>query len=262
MLRRRSLIWRVLAVFIVLLLLFSAVQRMPVGQQLTLGLSPFLHALQAPVRWWEATSLWFQERASMQGELLSLRQDMEQQTALIQQGNSLREENQRLRALLNITDIEGFTWHAAQVLGRSPDKKSQRLVLKAASHVDDVVVASTGLVGLVDERRRDTAVVRTILDASISVPVTLPNSPLAALVRGQGDQLLVDFIPLEQAPKIGAILQTSGAGGIFPPGIIVARVTQVEAREGRIFARIHAEPTAHWQRDNWLAIATRAKVIN
>jgi len=262
MLRRRSVTWRVLAVFIVLILLLSAAQRTPVGQQFTLGLSPFLYALQAPVRWSEAASLWLQERTSMQAELLSLRQNLEQQTALIQQGDSLREENQRLRALLNITDIEGFTWHAAQVLGRSPDKKSQHLVLKAISKADDVVVSSTGLVGLVDESQRNTAVVRTILDASIAVPVTLPNSPLAALVRGQGDHLMVDFIPLDQAPKLGSILLTSGAGGVFPPGITVARVTHVEAMEGRVFARIKAEPTAHWQRDNWLAIATRSNAAN
>ncbi|MDQ6956070.1 MAG: rod shape-determining protein MreC [Mariprofundaceae bacterium] len=253
---RRHMLWRVvlgLLIFVAIL----ALQRMPIGQYLTLGLSPLISTLHAPARWWHDSELWLQEHDKLQTELIETRNMLEQQTALIQQGKSLAEENTRLRKLLKITNIHGYTWRAAQVLGRSPDKKSQRLILQVQSKPDDVIVSSSGLVGLVDKSHAGSAVVRTILDASLAVPVTIPGSPLAALIRGQGDHLLVDFIPLDQVPAIGAILQTSGAGGIFPPGISVARITHIEALQGRVFARIEAKPTAHWQRDNWLAIASR-----
>ncbi|MDQ6955548.1 MAG: rod shape-determining protein MreC [Mariprofundaceae bacterium] len=252
----RHVIWRVILLILVLTIILS-LQRLPIGQYITLGISPLISTLHAPARWWHDAGLWLQDREQLQEELITTRNTLERQTALIQQGKSLAEENKQLRQLLKITDIHGYQWRAAQVLGRSPDKKSQRLILQIQSQADDVVVSSSGLVGLVDQSLAQTAVVRTILDASLAVPVTILDSPLAALIRGQGDHLLVDFIPMEQAPAVGAILQTSGAGGIFPPGIPVARIVRVEALQGRVFARIEAKPTAHWQRDNWLAIASR-----
>jgi len=257
----RHILWRVvlgLLIFVAAL----ALQRMPIGQYITLGLSPLISTLHAPARWWHNSELWLQDRDKLQEKLIATQDILEQQTALIQQGKSLAEENRQLRKLLKITDVKGYTWRAAQVLGRSPDKKSQRLILQVQSQTDDVIVSSSGLVGLVDKSLKNSAVVRTILDASLAVPVTIPGSPLAALIRGQGDHLLVDFIPLDQAPAIGAILQTSGAGGLFPPGISVARITHIEALKGRVFARIEAKPTAHWQRDNWLAIASRVDSPN
>jgi len=253
---RRHILWRVILGLVVFVVILSF-QRMPIGQYITLGLSPLISTLHAPSRWWHDSELWLQDRDELQKKLIATQNLLEQQTALIQQGKSLAEENAQLRKLLKITNIHGYTWRAAQVLGRSPDKKSQRLILQVQSKPDDVVVSSSGLVGLVDKSHAESAVVRTILDASLAVPVTIPGSPLAALIRGQGDHLLVDFIPLDQAPAIGSILQTSGAGGVFPPGISVARITHIEALKGRIFARIEAKPTAHWQRDNWLAIASR-----
>jgi len=212
--------------------------------------------VQAPVRWVSDASLWLNRRQDLQYKLIEARAIIAQRSALLQQNQSLKEENKQLRSLLKMTNIQGYQWRAARVLGRSPEQKSQHLMLEAESKMDDVVIASAGLVGLVAQSQQGISVVRTILDGSLSVPVTLADASLAALVRGAGDHLNVDFIPLNQAPKVGDILQTSGAGGLFPPGISVAYVTHVEPVAGRIFAKVKAVPTAHWQREAWLAIAS------
>jgi len=249
--------WRYTLLPAVFLLFFYAVEKFPVGQQISLGMTHILNIVQAPITWVNDASLWLQQRQDLQNELLLARQNIAQYSALSQQNQSLRAETEQLRALLHMTQIQGYQWQAARVLGRSPEQKSQHLLLAtASSHMDDVVVASQGLVGLVDQSQQNVAVVRTILDASIAVPVTLPDSSLAALLRGQGEHLSVDFVPLSQAPKVGDILQTSGAGGLFPPGISVAYVTHVEPIKGQIFAKVQAVPTAHWQREAWLAIAS------
>jgi len=232
--------------------------KFPLGQQISLGMAHILDVIQTPARWVDDASLWLKQRRDLQTELLSARKTLALRSTLSQQNQSLKEENKQLRALLKMTDIQGYQWRAARVLGRSPEQKSQHLILEtSSSNVDDVVIASTGLVGLVDQHQQHMAVVRTILDGSIAVPVTLPNTSLAALVRGEGEHLSVDFIPLSEAPKVGDILQTSGAGGVFPPGLSVAYVTHVVPVPGRIFAKVDAVPTAHWQREAWLAIAAR-----
>jgi len=249
--------WRYALLLAGILTLFYAANKLPVGQQISLGLAQALYIIQAPVRWVDDATLWFKQRQQLQDELVAARQTMAQRSSILQQNQSLQEENKQLRSLLKITSIQGYQWRAARVLGRSPEQKSQHLILETQSQPDDVVIASTGLVGLIDQSQSHMAVVRTILDGSIAVPVTLADSTLAALVRGEGDHLSVDFIPLNEAPKVGDILQTSGAGGVFPPGISVAYVTHIEPVAGRIFAKVQAVPSAHWQREAWLAIASR-----
>lgn len=255
MILTRRITWKwMVAISILAILVFSK----PVGSWLGLKTGPILQTLHAPVSWWQEISLWFEDRAALQDAYTLARHQAEQQAALIQEARSLREENRQLRRILGITSIPGYYWHAAKVRGRSPDTMSQRLIVQASGVAeDDVIVSSEGLVGVVDKADGQFATVRTILDASLAVPVTLAASPLAALLRGQGDSLEVDFVPYDQAPAVGSILQTSGAGGVFPPGIPVARIIQVEPREGKIFALVRAEPVAHWQRDNWLAVASR-----
>ncbi len=239
------------------LVIFVALQQLPVGQRLNLGMTPLLSVLQAPGRWWQEAGLWFDERSQLQSDYQQATLQLQKQSALIQEVTSLREENRQLRALLSIQQLKGYHWHAAKVQGRSPDKMSQRLILLVDhARPDDVIVSSDGLVGLVDHAKSGAAVVRTILDASIAVPVTMPGSPLAALVRGEGDRLTVDFVPAEQAPAAGTILQTSGAGGIFPPGLPVARITRITPVSGQVFVHVDAVPVARWQKESWLAMAS------
>ncbi len=238
-------------------ILLISLQQLPIGQRLNLGMAPLLSALQAPGRWWQEFSRWFDDSRQLQADYQRATIELEKQSALIQEVTSLREENRQLRALLSIQQLKGYHWHAAKVQGRSPDKMSQRLILLVnGAKPDDVIVSSDGLVGVVDDAKSDSAVVRTILDASIAVPVTVANSSLAALVRGEGDRLIVDFVPIEQAPAVDTLLQTSGAGGIFPPGLPVARITKITPLPGQIFARVDAVPVAHWQRESWLAMAS------
>ncbi len=236
-----------------------AIQPLPIGPRLDLDLFPLVDALQAPARWWRATRLWFTNQSRLTEENRRLRAALERQAGARQELNALRAENRQLRALLKLKDIPGFRWRAAKVLGRSPDQMSQRLLLftQADASAGDVVVSRNGLVGLVSETRGRRAAVRTILDASLSAPVTLPGRRLAALVRGQGERLRVDFVPLADAPPPGSVLVTSGAGGVFPPGIPVARVTRVRPVAGSLFAEVEAEPVATWRRDAWLSIASR-----
>jgi len=261
MIRQRLLLRYGLLIATVVIALV-VLQSMPIGQRLLLWSAPVFSWLQQPVAWVDEWGLWFQQRSALQQQVEAMEIRLGKQTALLQQTQSLHEENIRLRRLLHVQNIKGFQWHAVSVLGRSPDKKSQRIMIQSPqAAVDDVVVSSEGLVGLVDAQQGEYAVVRTVLDASIAVPVTIPNTGLAALARGNGTQLLLQFIPAVFTLTIGDVLFTSGAGGVYPPGIAVARVVRTMAIQGSPFARVEAAPVAHWQRDHWLAIAATANHV-
>lgn len=240
-----------------LLALLLTLQYVEIGQRITLWAAPVFSFIHQPVVWAGEFSLWFDQRSTLHQRLHEQQSRLSSQTALLQKTNSLQTENIQLRRLLHLKNIHGYRWQAAQVLGRSPDEKSRQLMLKSGnSHEDDIVVSSEGLVGLVERSRGGYAIVRTILDASIAVPVTIPDSDLAALIRGEGKQLTLDFVPASFDLKPGDILYSSGAGGMYPPGIAVAEVTHAVLADDSLFAKVIAVPVAHWQRDHWLAIAS------
>jgi len=255
MIRRR---YRLVLVTAFVLISLVAVSRISVASWPMLAMWPAQEVLHTPAQWWESSSQWFKDRQVLQDERLNFQKQAQQQAALIQETNSLREENRQLRKILDIVGIRGYRWHAAKVRGRSPGAKSQRILIQVyGASVDDVIVSSEGLVGVVDSASAHHATVRTIFDASLSVPVTIPGTTLAALSRGEGNQLAINLVPRQIALKAGEVLYTSGAGGIFPPGIAVARITDVQPVPGRLFVSVAAEPVAHWQRDNWLAVASQ-----
>ena len=234
--------------------------KLPVGQKLGIAMAPLLHAVQAPVRWAQDFSLWFDNSDKLQTQYLKLSEERAEQKALNLELAAMKAENAQLRQLLNITDIHSYIWRAARVVSRGQEVKSRQLMLQIQNaNEDDIVVSHEGLVGLVDHSGKTHAVVRTVLDASLAIPVTMSNSNLSGLVRGDGERLTVDFIPLSKAPKVGNVLITSGAGGLFPAGLPVARVEHVEPVEGGVFAEVKASPVAYWQRDAWLAVAARAQ---
>jgi len=253
--RRRYRLWLFGAALLSGLYIFS---QLATGSTSMLLMSPVLEALHAPANWWQSATLWLSDRQQLQSDYTDYRKKVEQQSVLIQEANSLREENRQLRNILDIAGMPGYRWHAVKVRGRSPESLSRRLVLQVDGvSQDDVIVSSEGLVGVIDSTMQNHATVRTIFDASLSVPVTIPGTSLAALARGQGNSIAIDFIPVQLAPRPGQMLFTSGAGGLFPPGIAVARIAEVMPIAGRLFVETLAEPAAHWQRDNWLAVASQ-----
>jgi len=255
---KNAYIWWVSIFIIIIVISF----RYPVGQQFNLVIAPLLHMVQAPVRRYQDFSLWFENSSDLQRQYRTLKIVHMKQQASAQELAALRAENKQLRNLLNIQQIKSYDWRVASVISRGPENKSRRLMVEVGDAIaDDVIVSHEGLVGLVAGSSDSHAVVRTILDASVTVPVTMLESDLAALVRGDGEHLLVDFVPRTKAPKQGDILLTSGAGGIFPAGLPVAKVEQVKAVDGGVFVEVVASPVASWQRDAWLAVVSKVNVV-
>ncbi len=235
--------------------------QLPVGQKLNIATAPLIHMVQSPVRWFQGLSLWFDTSRELQLRVLTLQEKVDKQATLQQVLTTVKAENKQLRRLLMITQLDGYTWQVVPVVSRSQEEKSRRLMVQGKGiQKDDIVVSHEGLVGLVDEVGAEHAVVRTILDASIAVPVTKSGSQMAGLVRGDGEHLIVDFIPRAKAPNVGDLLIASGAGGVFPVGLPVAVVEKVKAVAGGVFVEVIASPVAYWQRDAWLSIASKQHV--
>jgi rod shape-determining protein MreC len=161
---------------------------------------------------------------------------------------ALAAENRRLKALLGVIE-SGERPVASGRLIASTSASTRRFAVLAAGSQHGVAVrmpvrSATGLVGRVLEVGPDTARVLLVSDSESVVPVRRASDGIAAFAQGRADgRLVLRLINIGINPlKRGDVFVTSGSGGIYPPGIPVARVDSLTP-DGAI-AHIVADPAA------------------
>ena len=161
---------------------------------------------------------------------------------------ALEQENRRLKAVLRIVEGEEKPVATARLIG-STATSTRRIAFLSAGRSDGVRVgmpvrAPKGLVGRVLAVGNNSARVLLLSDAESTVPVRRAKDEVVAFAEGRADgSLRVRLINLGINPlEEGDVLVTSGAGGLYKPGVAVAMVSEV-TRDGAI-ARLLANPAA------------------
>ena len=156
--------------------------------------------------------------------------ELRKQHAQLIEAQATARENYRLKRLARLVEHERGTIVSARLIA-STGASSRRYATLSAGSVEGVangqpVRSSEGLIGRVVAVGRVTARVLLISDGGNVVPVRRLTDGMPALATGRGDGGL-DIRALEAGSnpfKVGDILVTSGAGGIYPPDIPVALI--------------------------------------
>ncbi|MDE1466778.1 rod shape-determining protein MreC [Aurantiacibacter sp. D1-12] len=146
---------------------------------------------------------------------------------------ALEQENERLKALLGLSEGEITPVATGRLIGSSA-ASTRRFGYLAAGRDQGVAVgmpvtSPMGLVGRILEAGSDTSRVLLLTDVESIVPVRRATDDVVAFAEGRADGSLrirlinLGINPLEQ----GDIFVTSGAGGLFRPGVAVAVVTEI-----------------------------------
>lgn len=192
----------------------------------------------------------FTTHGSMREDNARLRRENFENAALLMQLKALQAENQQLRELLAARKRLDIELAAAEVLYAARDPFSRKLVIDRGSQQDvrpgQAVVDDRGLVGQVTRAYPWLAEVTLVTDKGQFVPVQNVRNGLRAVLSGTGSDgsLELRFIPLNADFRNGDELVTSGIDGVYPPGLPVARVAEVERSVEQIFARITCTPLA------------------
>lgn len=159
-----------------------------------------------------------------------LRKELADDQALIQRARTLSYENRRLRALLNVRDRTIDSVVSARLVSSTAVSTRRFANLNAGSFQGVLpgqpVRGPEGLIGQILEVSPNTARVLLIIDPESIVPVRRTRDGLPAFAVGRGDGL-IDVKVADVADVVllaGDNFVTSGAGGVYPPGIPVARV--------------------------------------
>ena len=108
------------------------------------------------------------------------------------------------------------------------------------------VIDGVGVVGQVTRVYPWQAEVTLITDKDHLVPVLNTRNGMRAVLAGTGNDgaLELRFVPLNADFENGDQLVTSGIDGVYPPGLPVAQVSNVERNAAFLFARITCKPLA------------------
>lgn len=164
------------------------------------------------------------------------------------EARALEQENARLKAVLNLNDGEMKPVAMSRLIGSSSSSARRFAYISVGSdngvEVGMPVTSPKGLIGRVLEVGSGTSRVLLLTDSESMVPVRRATDNVVAFAEGRADGTLrlrlinLGINPLEE----GDIFVTSGAGGLFRPGVAVAMVTQLE-NDGAI-ARLLSNPAA------------------
>lgn len=109
------------------------------------------------------------------------------------------------------------------------------------------VVANGGLVGTVVSTTPHGATVRLISDVHSSVGVTFGAGATSLIIGGRGvnNGLGASSVPLATTLRPGTLLSTDGLqGGLYPPGLPVARVAAITLTPGAATYDVSLRPSA------------------
>jgi rod shape-determining protein MreC len=166
-----------------------------------------------------------------------------------QRVRALEMENEHLRRLVDVPPIPDRQRMVARMLHETRDPFTRKVVVDRGSFhglgVGQAVVDHLGVVGQVTRVFPLVSEVSLLTDKTQSVPVQNTRSGVRSVTFGLGigGMLELRFMPVNADVRNGDLFVTSGIDGIYPPGLPVAVVTNVE-RNASSFARIICLPAA------------------
>lgn len=239
-----------LAVFSLTLLTWKVKNRMPVAAFESVVLSitrPFQQMTAWTTR--QFHGLWQnyiylvnlqQENQRLREELKWLRQENHRYLEAYMQ-------HQRLQRLLNFREQIPLDAVAAEVVGRNANTWTEIIYINRGTRDRVVkglpVVTHEGLVGQIIHAAPTLSQVMLLTDFRSGVDALVQRTRAGGVVAGRGrNSAELKFLPVGADLQPGDRLLSSGMGGVFPKGLIIGEVGDVQ-RNGRPTQRVDIQPS-------------------
>ncbi len=209
-----------------------------------------------------AVSSFFSRTIGAVSELRSVQKDYEALLGRVQtyetqarEYASLKEENERLKQLLELSSLPDSKKIAAHIIARDPSNTYSSLVIDkgATSGIRKYmpIIAYQngveGLVGKVIEVNATTSVVQPLYDQRFFAAARLAKTRVEGMINGQGYRdapLSLLYIPKSEMDQLqqGDIVVTSGLDQIYPEELMIGRVGSFKLNEISSSLSIEVQP--------------------
>jgi len=186
-----------------------------------------------------------------------LREDLTKTQLELRKAEQAAAETERLKGLLNLKEQTGFDSVPARVIARDSSVWFNTITINRGSSsgiaLNMPVVTGGGIVGRVIALSPWTAQVMMITDekaAAGAIVGKLGSSGSLGSVRGLGDRGLVEmrYVSDLETVAVGDYILTTGQDGIYPPGLTIGEVVQVDKEASSQSHRILVRPGANLDR--------------
>jgi rod shape-determining protein MreC len=197
--------------------------------------------------WTDAAALARTEKEALQRQRIELAQ-------ISTHAAQLSAENQQLRRLLKISETVSQPSVAVEVLYEPPNAFSHHLIFNKGTtsgiQAGMPVIDEGGVVGQIVRVTPFTSEAALLTDEKVSIPVQVLRNGLRLIAFGGNvsGKVEVRYLTADADIHAGDSLITSGIGGYFPAGLLVAKVDHVERDAGSGFALAVASPLSHPER--------------
>ncbi|MFB6467988.1 rod shape-determining protein MreC [Cytobacillus sp. Hz8] len=169
----------------------------------------------------------------------------------------LKKENDDLRGILDKKDdLRSFSPIQATVIGRNPDLWNELLIINKGK-VNGVkknmaVITANGLIGKVKSSNQFSATIQLLssMDHTNRISAVIQGKkPAYGIINGYDEKkelLLLKRIPSKASVKKNQMVITSGLGGVFPKGLTIGKVVEVEPDENGLTQTAYVQPGANF----------------
>jgi len=165
------------------------------------------------------------------------------------QAQSATIENEQLKTMLGIKEQhEDFDLVNVSVIGRDQNSLYGSFTIDKGSLAgitpDCPVITENGLVGKVVEVSLTTCRVQTMLSPEFGIAAYVPRTLEVGPVSGiDNDLIALSYLAHGTAVKPADIVMSSGSAGVFPAGINIGVVTELQAESNGITTRAVIKPS-------------------
>ncbi len=203
---------------------------------------------------------YFQSLSRLQQDNENLRHQQILHAQLLQQEQQLLAENEQLRNLLKMQQRLSVPATVGEILYDAHDLFTRKIILNRGSSngvaPGQPVIDDAGVVGQVTRVYPYASEVTLLTDKEQAIPVQVLRNGLRSVVYGRGQSGILDlrFMSGNADIQKGDVLVTSGIDSVYPAGLDVAIVDQVDKYSNDAFSKIRCLPVAGIDRHKQLLI--------
>ena len=191
---------------------------------------PIFIAVGKPFQVFNSSLIYVKEIMQAKEKNLVLLEENKKLAEELDKKNFLLLENQRLKNLLNIEEVDYVKKITARILIDAYKDAGSLVYIDAGKKdglkINDLVFNEKGLLGRIIELGQNSSKVLTIFDKNSVVPVVSVNSKKSFFLQGGNKRLELKHIEKKFSLKHGELVVSTDAAGYFKEGIKIGRVVK------------------------------------
>ncbi|OWZ83918.1 rod shape-determining protein MreC [Natranaerobius trueperi] len=254
---------KAIGLFVVILLLLTMIgwtsdsrKEITFVEEVIIGLtSPFQSAVSSVGGRFGAVYTFITDIQGLNKENKELKKQLTRYEGLKIEVDELKNENQRLREMLDFKEREEYELEPAKVIGRSQDTWNSTILLNRGKNhgieKNMPVVTDEGLVGKTISVSSNASKVLLLVDPDSAVSSLVQQTRVMGIVEGKGarsTQLQMVNVPKDADISEGSKVLSSGLGPVFPKGLVIGEIEVIEEEMTGFTDKAVIDPAVNFDR--------------